>query len=118
MPTYGYECRDCRKAFEVIQKMSDAPLRICGACGGALKKIMFPVGIVFKGSGFHVNDYAKKGDNSSSKGTSDSTAPAAEAKTDAAKPEAVAKTDGATTPAADAKPSATSPSSAPATATT
>jgi predicted nucleic acid-binding Zn ribbon protein len=44
--------------------MSDEPLTICADCGGPLRRLMFPVGIVFKGSGFYVNDYKK--DNGSS----------------------------------------------------
>jgi predicted nucleic acid-binding Zn ribbon protein len=46
--------------------MSDDPLAECNLCGGGLKKRMFPVGIVFKGSGFYVNDYANKNNNGSS----------------------------------------------------
>jgi putative FmdB family regulatory protein len=66
MPTYAYQCESCGAEIEVIQKMSDAPLTKCQSCGGKLQKKMFPVGIVFKGSGFYVNDYAKKGGASSS----------------------------------------------------
>ena len=61
MPTYAYECTDCGHSFEAIQKMSDNPLTSCETCGGTLRKRVFPVGIVFKGSGFYVNDYARKG---------------------------------------------------------
>ena len=61
MPTYAYQCEACNAEIEVVQKMSDAPLTKCDSCGGKLQKRMFPVGIVFKGSGFYVNDYAKNG---------------------------------------------------------
>ncbi len=60
MPTYAYLCDDCGNEVEVIQKMSDDPLTACDSCGGGLRKKMFPVGIVFKGPGFYVNDYANK----------------------------------------------------------
>ncbi len=56
MPTYGYRCTACKHEFERIQKMSDAPLTECEECQGLVKKILYPVGIAFKGSGFYVND--------------------------------------------------------------
>src|SRR4028119_838663 len=59
MPTYGYQCKDCGHRFEVFQKMSDPALTACESCGGAVKKVLYPIGISFKGSGFYVNDYAK-----------------------------------------------------------
>jgi putative FmdB family regulatory protein len=61
MPTYGYECLDCARSFETIQRITEDALTRCDECGGILKKKVFPVGVVFKGSGFYVNDYAKKG---------------------------------------------------------
>jgi putative FmdB family regulatory protein len=68
MPTYGYECVDCGHKFEVIQRITDSPMTICEKCSGSLRKILYPVGIAFKGSGFHVNDYRRpdSGRNSSS----------------------------------------------------
>ena len=59
MPTYEYECLDCGHRFEVFQRMSDEPVSACEKCSAAVRKILFPVGIMFKGSGFHVNDYKK-----------------------------------------------------------
>jgi putative FmdB family regulatory protein len=56
MPTYEYACTSCGQHLEVVQSMSDAPLRECGACGGALRKVFSPIGIVFKGSGFYRTD--------------------------------------------------------------
>jgi putative FmdB family regulatory protein len=63
MPTYEYECRECSGRVEAFQKMSDEPLTICADCGGPLRRLLFPVGIVFKGSGFYVNDYKKDNGN-------------------------------------------------------
>lgn len=57
MPTYVYRCKNCEHQFEVVQRISDEPLRDCPECGGTIGRLLFPVGIVFKGSGFHVNDY-------------------------------------------------------------
>src|SRR6266487_2983125 len=56
MPTYEYACRDCGEHIEVVQSFRDDPLSVCPACGGALRKVFSPVGIVLKGSGFYRND--------------------------------------------------------------
>jgi putative FmdB family regulatory protein len=60
MPTYEYECRDCSTRVEAFQKITAEPLTTCEACGGSLRRVLFPVGIVFKGSGFYVTDYRNK----------------------------------------------------------
>ncbi len=60
MPVYDYKCKKCEKIFEVEHKIGDTPMKFCPSCGGELKKIYHPVGIVFKGSGFHVTDYRKE----------------------------------------------------------
>ncbi len=61
MPTYVYECRKCEKVIEVDQKMSDPPLKDC-ACGstGTLVRLIQPTAVMFKGNGFHINDYSPK----------------------------------------------------------
>ena len=56
MPTYQYACTDCGDRTEVVQKFTDDPLSVCATCGGRLRKIFSPVGIVFKGSGFYRTD--------------------------------------------------------------
>ena len=56
MPTYQYACTECGDRSEVVQRFSDDPLTVCSTCGGKLRKIFSPVGIVFKGSGFYRND--------------------------------------------------------------
>ena len=56
MPTYQYSCTECGERVEAVQKFTDEPLQICSACGGKLRKVFSPVGIVFKGSGFYRND--------------------------------------------------------------
>lgn len=73
MPIYVYRCDDCSEVHEALQKLSDAPLRSCPACGHeALRKLMAPAGIIFKGSGFHKNDYASSGGRSRSSESSKS----------------------------------------------
>lgn len=59
MPIYEYRCDDCGASFEALQKMSDDPLVECEACGGPLRKVLHPVAIHFKGSGFYTTDYGK-----------------------------------------------------------
>ena len=56
MPTYQYTCTECGEPLEAVQKFSDAPLAVCPACGGRLRKVFSAVGIVFKGSGFYRTD--------------------------------------------------------------
>jgi putative FmdB family regulatory protein len=60
MPTYEYVCSSCGADFDVFQSMSDAPLKVCPTCGNAVRrKINGGTGIIFKGSGFYVNDSKK-----------------------------------------------------------
>ena len=56
MPTYGYRCTVCKHEFERVQKMSDPTVAECETCGEPVKKILYPVGISFKGTGFYIND--------------------------------------------------------------
>lgn len=80
MPIYEYSCNSCRRGFEVEQGFNDDRLTTCEACGGILKRVFHPVGIVLKGSGFYATDNrgrskgaskepAKTGDTSPSSST-------------------------------------------------
>ena len=60
MPIYEYECAKCGKTIEVIQKMSDKPLKKHEGCGGSLTKLISAAGFQFKGTGWYVTDYARK----------------------------------------------------------
>ena len=63
MPTYEYQCRDCGHRVEYFQSMSDPPRTVCPRCKGRLARLVSSgAGIIFKGSGFYVNDY-KRPDN-------------------------------------------------------
>ena len=90
MPTYVYECRTCRESFEADQSIKDAPLTDC-PCGGTVRRIIQPVGIAFKGSGFYVNDSvpapAAKTEEKPSEKPAETAAPA---ETSGGKPEAPA----------------------------
>lgn len=60
MPTYEYKCTDCEDRFEHFQSIKDEPLKTCGKCNGSLKRLIGNGGgVIFKGSGFYVNDYKK-----------------------------------------------------------
>jgi putative FmdB family regulatory protein len=63
MPLYEFQCESCQKVTERIQKYSDPPMETCPACGGPVKKLFSSPAIQFKGSGFYINDYARKSSN-------------------------------------------------------
>lgn len=56
MPTYEYLCVDCGNRTEVVQSFAEPSLTTCEVCGGRLRKVIYPVGIQFKGSGFYSTD--------------------------------------------------------------
>jgi putative FmdB family regulatory protein len=85
MPTYGYRCTVCDHKFERVQKITDAALTECESCGGAVKKMLYPVGIAFKGTGFYVTDYKGSGSEKKSSGggkTDSDSSSTSEAKSD------------------------------------
>ncbi len=57
MPIYEYECDSCRIRFERLQHFKDEPIKECPECGGAVHRVLQPVGIIFKGSGFYITDH-------------------------------------------------------------
>jgi putative FmdB family regulatory protein len=59
MPIYEYVCKKCGQKTEVIQRIGEAPLRVCPHCGGRLKKAISAPAIQFKGSGWYITDYAR-----------------------------------------------------------
>jgi putative FmdB family regulatory protein len=69
MPIYEYACTACGERTEARQSFTDPPLEECPKCGGKLRKLYSPVGIVFKGSGFYATD-SKKGSATSSSSSS------------------------------------------------
>ncbi|MDI3480890.1 MAG: hypothetical protein PWQ97_545 [Tepidanaerobacteraceae bacterium] len=67
MPTYIYRCKNCGD-FEKEQSIKENPLRVCPTCGGPVQRLISPnVGLVFKGSGFHITDYVHKDEKKHSK---------------------------------------------------
>jgi putative FmdB family regulatory protein len=61
MPLYEYQCETCGRRFEVIQRFSDPPVEVCQTCGGRVRKLLSAPAIQFKGSGWYVTDYPRKG---------------------------------------------------------
>lgn len=111
MPTYVYACRQCEDRTEVVQKMSDAPFRECGACGGELRRVLFPPAVVYKGSGFYTTDYKNGGRKSGSEecavasGKDGAAAPCANGKCEAA---TAGKSEAATAGKSEATPAGAS----------
>ena len=108
MPLYEYECEVCKHRFEQIQKFSDPPVEKCSACGGTVQKLMSMSAIQFKGSGWYITDYARKGQNAETK-------PSAETKPNA---ESAAKSNGSAERDTSSPSSSSTSSSAPATPST
>lgn len=70
LPTYAYRGTECEHTFDLYQSFADDALTACIECGGPVRKVLSPVGVVFKGSGFYRNDSREKGKGSTAKGTS------------------------------------------------
>ncbi|HEY8549678.1 MAG TPA: FmdB family zinc ribbon protein [Vicinamibacterales bacterium] len=81
MPLYEYECEADGRRFEVIQKFSDPPVTACPDCGAGVRRLLSSPAIQFKGSGWYITDYARKGGtdagkNGKASSTSDSSSSA------------------------------------------
>ena len=59
MPRYDYECQKCHNVFELRQSFSSEPVATCPKCRNGARRLIHSVPVVFKGSGFYVNDYGK-----------------------------------------------------------
>ena len=107
MPIYEYQCTKCREVCEVLQRAKDKPLDKCPQCGGPMVKRISSPAIQFKGSGWYVNDYAKKGSTPSGTKAGPKPGPKDEEKTGTkteAKAETKAEPKAAAGEAAAAKP--------------
>jgi len=100
MPLYEYQCESCGARFEVIQKFSDPVVGTCKKCGGTVRRLLSAPAIQFKGTGWYITDYARKGttgtdqEKPSSTPTSDAAAEKPSASAD--KPSAASDTKSAT----------------------
>lgn len=71
MPIYEYECASCGRRFDELQRITEDALTIDPECGGSLRRVIQPVGIIFKGSGFYVTDSRNSSSSSSTKSSSE-----------------------------------------------
>jgi putative FmdB family regulatory protein len=98
MPIYEYRCPNGH-TFEVFQRMSDPPASVCEVCGaGPVEKLLFPVAVHFKGSGFYATDYGRGSRKSTSKEDTGSSSSDGDTKT---APATTAETKGADTKKSD-----------------
>ena len=114
MPTYQYTCTECGEPVEAVQKFSDEPLTVCSACGGRLRKVFSPVGIVFKGSGFYRTDSRKNPTSTvpADKSSTDSSSSSSDTSSDSGSSNGSADKSAAKKAEATAAPSKSSSSSA------
>ncbi len=110
MPTYEYRCRQCGERLEAVQAFSDAPLTVCPACDGELRKVFGSVGIVFKGSGFYKTD--SRSQSATSTAASSSSEKSETSKTEAAKSETKTESKAESKPETKAEPASTSKTAA------
>jgi putative FmdB family regulatory protein len=111
MPLYEYQCEQCGVRFEVIQKFSDTPVESCKSCGGKVQRLLSAPAIHFKGTGWYITDYARKG----SGGETPSSSPA----TSTSAPAASGSTAGTSDSSGSGSPGSTpAPSPAPSSTTT
>ena len=113
MPTYEYECDACHRVFEVRQRITEAPLTTCDACGGPVHRLLSPAPFILKGEGWYVTDYpseARKKARDSEKSSSSTASSDKSSKTDGAKSDGGAKADGgsSSSTASDASSSSSS----------
>ncbi len=69
MPNYDYKCTKCGHRFEQFQGINDEPVKLCPNCGGEVRRVIRSAGLIFKGSGFYINDYSRKKNNEQTKTT-------------------------------------------------
>jgi len=71
LPLYEYECTVCKHRFELLQKFSDEPAKVCVRCGAPVQRLLSSPAIHFKGTGWYVTDYGKSGSTAESKKSKD-----------------------------------------------
>ncbi|HIJ59904.1 MAG TPA: zinc ribbon domain-containing protein [Nitrospirae bacterium] len=88
MPVYEYECKSCKKVFEMMQKFDDQPLLTCESCGGEVRKLISNTSFVLKGTGWYITDYARKSEEkpATEKTSQDSKAETPETKSETTPP--------------------------------
>ena len=107
MPIYEYRCSSCGHQQEFLQKVSDAPLTTCTACGKPdFSKMLTAAGFQLKGSGWYVTDYARKGNGSGGKKDDAGSGTSSEGKSEGGTSEGTKSDGGKADTKAEKKPSA------------
>ena len=88
MPIYEYECNECAHRTERLQRMDAPPLEKCPECGGPVRRLVSAPAVQFKGSGWYVTDYARKGSQGGNGSGDSGSGPSESKKTDSAKSDA------------------------------
>jgi putative FmdB family regulatory protein len=101
MPLYEYRCESCGVTFEVIQKFTDPAVGTCQKCGGTVRRLFSAPAIQFKGTGWYITDYARKGMTGTDR---DGASPAASSSTTSEKSSTSTDTKGTTPPPPTPKP--------------
>jgi putative FmdB family regulatory protein len=104
MPMYEYECGSCGRRFEQLQRITEDALTIDPECGGPVRRVIQPVGIIFKGSGFYVTD--SRNASSSSKGSSNGSSDKPESKTESKSETAATKSESGSASSTESKTAA------------
>jgi len=107
MPIYEYKCEKGH-VFDVIQKMSDEPLTACQECGAPAERVLHPVAVHFKGSGFYNTDYGKKKKGAAANGSSGEGS--GESKGSESKSDSSSSSSSSDSKASDSKPKASATS--------
>ena len=110
MPLYEYECKQCKRRTEKIQKFSDAPLTVCPHCGGPLEQLIHAPAVSFKGGGWYADLYSSSKKSGAAETKSDSAASSSSSEGSSGSASKEAAPSSTPTPTAPAAP-ASSPSS-------
>jgi len=110
MPLYEYECESCGATFEVIQKFTDHSVDTCRTCGGTVRRLLSAPAIQFKGTGWYITDYARKGAGGAEKEKEKEKTGAASTESSAASTPAASGTETKSAGDSSSTPTTTSPS--------
>ena len=111
MPKYDYQCDDCKRTYEVSQRISEAPLTACQYCGGHIRRLIAAAPFILKGGGWYVTDYPSESRKKAMDAEKPSSATSSEAKSDGKSSKSEGKSS--TPEGTDTKTSSSSSSSAP-----
>jgi len=106
MPLYEYLCEDCGRRSEVLQRLDEPPITTCPHCGGAVRKLLSAPAFQFKGSGWYLTDYARKGAASGESASPSSSSSSSNTESKSAESASPKSGDGgaSTSPAKESKP--------------